>query len=88
VSEGVLFFMESDKFIRTNATRASSISKKHNVEAWLTFGTLLSTARMVIVGCGETALALKLVQFCDNRAISSAQKSSWIFEYVLYVPYR
>jgi hypothetical protein len=52
------FFMESAKFIQTNGTRASSIGKKkHNVGAWLTIGMLLLTSRMVIICCGETALA-------------------------------
>jgi hypothetical protein len=58
VSEGALFFhMESAEFIQTNGTRASSIGKKHNVEGWLTIRRLLLTARMVIIGCGQTVLA-------------------------------
>jgi hypothetical protein len=75
VSEGALFFMESWKFIQTSGARASSEGKANNVEARLTFGTLCSTARIVIV---DLAKPHQLVQFCENRAISSAQKSSWI----------
>jgi hypothetical protein len=78
-------FLKMSEFIQNSGARASSKGKTSNVEARLTFGTLRLTAKIAIV---DFAKPHQLVQFCENRAISSAQKSSWIFEYVLYVPYR
>jgi hypothetical protein len=71
VREGALFFLKSSEFIQKKGLRTSSNGKASNVEARLTFGTLRSTAKIVIV---DFAKPHQLVQFSENRAISSAQK--------------
>jgi hypothetical protein len=70
------FLWNRRKFIQKNGvSRASSKGKASNVEARLTFGTLPLTARIIIVNLAKPH---QLVQFHENLAISSAQKSSWI----------
>jgi hypothetical protein len=61
-------FLKSSEFIQNNGVRASSKGKASNVEAKLTFGRLRSTA------IADLAKPHQLVQFSENRAISSAQK--------------